>query len=376
MKYVKKITFVFVLAVSSLSAQTFFDHDYYASNLNSFSFFNPDLAKLTQSPTEWQDQQLHFRWNGYLYFGDDISSQVSVRSRLFSGHQWKENPNGFRELLTNDGLAFNSVSKDGVGVNHQIDRLYIQWEKKDWNVRLGRQRINWGIQNYWNPHDLFNQTNFFDFDYIENPGTDAIRITYYPQANQSVEVAIDKNIIASLYKINRFDYDFQFLTAKYFREFCLGFGWAGQLKNMGFKGEFSYFQDDKKREINEFIGSISLDYNFRNGVYLSWTCLYKNNTLPFNPLELYQMETSAKNPIPFEYNFMYQAQYNVFPLVQVGGALIHDKNLDFVFINPQITFSIYESIDFMVSSQNNWSRISNETKETQQTIFTRLQWNF
>lgn len=374
MRNVKRILFIFSLAVTSLSAQTYFDQDYYVSNLNSFSFFNPDLAKFTQTPTEWEDQQIHLRWNGYLYFGDYVSSQISFRNRLFTGYQWKENPSGFRENLTKDILAFNSISEYEFGVNHQIDRFYLQWEKGLWNVRVGRQRINWGIQNYWNPHDLFNQTNFLDFDYIENPGTDAFRITYYPKANQSMEVAFNKDIIASLYKINRFDYDFQFLVAKYFTDVCLGFGWAGQLKNMGFKGEFSYFQNHNRTH-NNFIGSVSVDYNFRNGIYLSGTCLYKNKTLPFNPLELYQTEISAKNPMPFEYNFMYQAQYAVFPLVQLGGALIHNKNLDFIFINPQITFSIYESIDLMVSSQNAWGKIGNRNDKTQQTIFTRLQWN-
>ena len=375
MNNVKKITFLFALAVSSVSAQTYFDQDYYASNLNSFNFFNADLAKITQSPSKWQDQQLHFRWNGHLYVGDHISSQISLRNRLFTGYQWKENSNGFKESLVRDPLAFHSISKDGLGLNHQIDRLYIQWEKNRWNFRLGRQRINWGIQNYWNPHDLFNQSNFFDFDYIENPGTDAFRMTHYPKANQSIEIAVNNDIVAGLYRLNIYNYDFQMLTAKYYDDFCLGLGWSGQLQKMGFRGEFSFFQDFKK-DLNEFMGSVGFDYNFRNGIYVSGTCLYKSKTNSFNPLGLSQMEMTAKNPMPFEYNFMYQIQHALYPLVQVGGVLIHDKNLDFVFINPQITFSIKESIDLMISSQNTWSEIMGETENTQQTVFTRLQWNF
>jgi len=69
-------------------------------------------------------------------------------------------------------------------------------------------------------------------------------------------------------------------------------------------------------------------------------------------------------------------KHAVYPLIQVGGTLIHDKNLDFVFINPQFTFSIYEAMDLMISSQNAWSKIMGKTDKTQQINFTRLQGNF
>ena len=88
-------------------------------------------------------------------------------------------------------------------------RFFLQWEKNDWNIRIGRQRVNWGIQNFWNPHDLFNQTNFFDFDYIEKPGSDAIRVQYYPNSNQSLEFALNEDIQGGLYRFNKFKYDFQ-----------------------------------------------------------------------------------------------------------------------------------------------------------------------
>lgn len=31
----------------------------------------------------------------------------------------------------------------------------------------------------WNPNDWFNTYNYFDFDYEERPGTDAIRVRVY-----------------------------------------------------------------------------------------------------------------------------------------------------------------------------------------------------
>ena len=375
MKDLKKIFLVFFLTLYSLQAQTSFEQDYYASNLNSFNFFNKDLASLAQLPSQWNDQQIHFRWNGHLYYGNHFNAQISLRNRLFTGYQWQENLFGFRGALDLDRLDITSISKENMGLHHQIDRLYAQWEKESWNLRIGRQRINWGIQNYWNSHDLFNQINFFNFDYIENPGADAVRVQYYTKRYHSVEIALNKDIQAGLYKFNLSDYDFQILLAKYFDEYSLGLGWAGQIKDAGFKGEFSYFNSNKSEE-NSLVGSISLDYSFKNGIYITTGCLYKNQANDFKPLDFYEMEISAKNPMPFEYSFLYQINYPIHPLVQIGTSLIHDGDLNFIFINPQITYSISESIDLMISSQNMWMKITEELEDINQIVFTRLQWNF
>lgn len=360
---------------AGLYGQTYFDHSYYISNLNSFSYLNPDLAMMSQSPTKWRDQQVHFRWNGYMYYNDNISSQISIRNRIFSGYQTEENINNFEQNISSDVLSFNSISADKYLVNHEIDRLFFQWEKDNWNIRIGRQRVNWGIQNFWNPHDLFNQTNFFDFDYIEKPGTDAIRVQYYPNSNQSIEFALNEDIQGGLYRYNKYKYDFQLLTAKYYNDYCIGFGWAGQLKNIGIKGELSYFKEISQDQ-HDFVGSIGLDYNFKQGIYISVSCLYKDSSSGVRSFNIYQSEATAKNPMPFTYNFMYHVQFDVYPLVQLGGTLIHDDVFEFVFINPQITFSLRESLDLMVCTQNVWTEVLGKLENNNQILFTRLQWDF
>lgn len=375
MKDAKKLFLLFFITITTVKAQTSFEQNYYASNLNSFSFFNRDLASITQMPNSWNDQQLHFRWNGSFYYGSYFKTQMSIRNRLFTGYQWQENLNNFRGNLDKDWLECVSIDTEKTGIHHQIDRLYAQLEKGNWNFRIGRQRINWGIQNYWNSHDLFNQTNFFDFDYIERPGTDAIRVQHYSNSGNSIEIALNHDIQAALYKFNLKSYDFQILLAQYYQDFCLGFGWAGQIKNAGFKGEFNYFNASKSNE-RSLIGSIGLDYSFKDGTYISAGCLYNSQNKVFSPFEFYAMEISAKNPMPFEYNFLYQINYPIHPLIQFGTALIHDGNLDFIFVNPQISYSVSESLDLMVSSQNIWMNYANQLEAINQTLFTRLQYNF
>ena len=155
----------------------------------------------------------------------------------------------------------------------------------------------------------------------------------------------------------------------------MGFGWAGQIKEAGFKSEFSYFINSESN-IGEFVGSISIDYSLQNGMYLSSGCLYRSAANEFNPFALINQDISAKNPMPFSYNFLHQINYPIHPLVLVGMSLIHNKELDFIFTNPLLTYSISESIDLMITGQNLWMRSNELYEDLTQTFFTRLQINF
>ena len=358
-----------------LQAQTVFEHNYYASNLNSFQFINSELSDFISIPSDWRDQQIHFRYNGHFYHKDLLSGHISVRNRLFSGYQWEGNLFNFRDGLEISSLQFSSLQEKKIGIHHQIDRLYAQWENEKWNIRLGRQRINWGIQNYWNSHDLFNQTDFFDFDYIERPGADALRIQYFRKNSESIEWALNKDIMAGLFNFNIQSYDFQILAGKYFDDYSLGLGWAGQIKGAGFKGEFASFSNFNTSEYS-WLGSLSTDYSFKSGLYLSAGCLYRNQVEAFSPFTLFSLNISAKNPMPFQYNFLYQINYPIHPLVQVGAAAIHDGRLDFVFLSPQIIYSVSSSLDLIISSQSTWMKLSEKLESINQILFTRLQMNF
>lgn len=358
-----------------VKGQTIFEQNYYISNLNSFQFFNPELSSLLSIPSKWEDQQIQLRWNGHFYQGEYLSGHLSIRNRFFSGFQWENDLFDFKKALESSSLHFNSLDEKKIGIHHQIDRLYGQWEKGNWNIRWGRQRINWGIQNYWNSHDLFNQTDFFDFDYIERPGADALRIQYFKNNNSSIEWAMNQDIQAGLLSFNLKKYDFQILAGKYFKDYSIGLGWAGQIKDVGFKGEFASFSNFNTSEYS-WLGSISIDYSFISGLYLSAGCLYNSMVETFNPLALFSLDISAKNPMPFQCNFLYQINYPIHPLIQVGTAVIHDGELDFIFINPQIIYSISSSLDLMISSQNTWVKLNEKLKSINQILFTRLQLSF
>ena len=92
-----------------------------------------------------------------------------------------------------DGLVDMSwvwLSENSFFGHTMIDRFYLSWRTDNWRVRLGRQRVNWGINLVSNPNDLFNVYSFFDFDYVERPGADAVRAQHYLDGMSSLEVAV------------------------------------------------------------------------------------------------------------------------------------------------------------------------------------------
>jgi len=129
------------------------------------------------------------------------------------------------------------------------DRLNLNYSYGNWDITLGRQRINWGINTVWNPNDLFNSQNFLDTDYEEKPGSDALRIQYTTGETSSLEIAfhpdkefkMKQSVLAAIYKFNFRSFDFQILAARYLQDYSMGMGWAGNIKNAGFKGEINYF---------------------------------------------------------------------------------------------------------------------------------------
>ncbi|MFV8328270.1 hypothetical protein [Flavobacterium sp. ZS1P14] len=62
-----------------------------------------------------------------------------------------------------------------------------------------------------------------------------MELAYRPGKNK------DEHTAAFLYKFNKWKYDFLFLGGMYQTDYVVGSGWAGNIKEAGFKGEMSYF---------------------------------------------------------------------------------------------------------------------------------------
>jgi len=354
----------------------------YVKNLQSIVFFdNPGLI----SPLN--DNLIHQRLNYKHFIGDHWQIKAGLRTRLFLGESVKLNPNYGPDINAtgNDVFDLSGVWLDRPGVvGHSIiDRAYVEYSKGDYEVKVGRQRINWGISSIWNPNDLFNAFAFTDFDYEERPGSDAILVRKYTGYASSIELAFkltadpEKSVVGLLWKFNKGSYDIQILGAYHKEDLVLGGGWAGNIGNGSFKGETSYFYSlDEDRE-NALALTLGYEYQFENSLFLSVGYLYNGaGQKSGNILELFSFELSARNLYPYRHSLVVSSSFPLNPLINGGLSIIYSPNENHpLFFTPNLSLSMAEDWDLSLVGQLVFAKAQNYNSPLQAT-YLRVKYSF
>ena len=348
-------------------------------------------ASFTDGDNLTTDNLIHNRLNFKYYVSPSITTFIEARNRIFYGETVKLNPFLIDQLENDPGLV--DLSKVWVGENafvlhSNIDRAFVRYSKGKWDISIGRQRINWGVNLAWNPNDLFNAYNLVDFDYQERPGSDALRVQHYFK-NSSIEVALrpDSSLNASvgglMFKFNKFNYDFQLLAANYYSDYALGLGWAGNLKNAGFKGEATYFHPKALASDTSGIVSASLtfDYVFDHGIYVNISGLYNSSqtgssTLQFGGDALGMAPLSAKNLMPAQFTSFIQASGAFTPALSASLAAFHLHEVDITFYMPSLAYSINNSWDVDLIGQVYFGDYEGQYQNLGNSIFLRLRLSY
>lgn len=337
----------------------------------------------------WVESQIHHRLNFKWYPSSKLSAFVEIRNRLFWGDFAKNIPI-YDQLvdLNNDVLDLSIVIIDeGSWLLHSmVDRAYVEWNHEDWEVRLGRQRINWGVALVWNPNDLFNAFSFFDFDYEERPGSDGIRIKKYTGFASSVELAsnVTDNVreltSAFLWKINKGQYDFQFQMGKALEDVAIGTGWAGNIGDAGFKGELTYLHPYTSNDNDPvFLMSLSGDYSFASSLYLHGA-FFLNTQGTQNPEFAFLSQRlgrlNVRDLSPYIVSTLFQTSYNFSPLFNGGLATIFYPGSNALFINPTCSVSLNQNLDLDLIGQFFFDTPNEQYKAVNKFLFLRLKWSY
>jgi len=352
----------------------------YIKNLHEFSFIN-SLEQL-----QWTTL-LHNRLNFKYIPTEKLTVRLEFRNRLFYGDNVK-NIFGFSKFISQDhgitDLSWNIIDNKDILFNTTIDRALINYAKGDWDITLGRQRVNWGMNLIWNPNDIFNTYNFLDFDYEERPGSDALRVQYYMGEFSKIEVAAkkgkraDDKIVAAMYKFNKESYDIQLITGVYLNDWVIGAGWAGNLKNAGFKGEVSYFipYETYFNSENVLSAAISVDYGFKKGLYINSSVLYNSSADEASGNIGYLLYTnlSAKNLMPYKYSGFLQLAKEFTPIFKGAVSTIYSPTNHSVIIMPTFDYSVANNWELNFTGQSffefeNYQALGNS-------LFVRLRWSF
>jgi hypothetical protein len=338
---------------------------------------------------------IHNRLNFRVYPNKQVSMGLEVRNRVFSGDLVNLDPNYTATVDVDNGLVDLSwawLDTPGLVGLTQIDRAWMKWTNAKWDVTMGRQRINWGVNAFWNSNDLFNTFNVADFDYEERPGTDAIRVQRFLKNYASLEVAIapalDKNewVGAAMYKFNKWTYDFQAIGGWWNKDVVIGAGWAGNLKTAGFKGEVTYFhpQEMWQDSVGTVSASISFDYMFKTNTYAMMGLMYGSSgmaqTLNINDLTNLSLGASAlpsaKNLMPTKYNLLLSVSQPLTPLINASLVAIYSPGVDLLFAMPSVSMSVASNWDLSLFGQTTFLDNGSDFKNYGTSIFVRLKYGF
>jgi hypothetical protein len=304
------------------------------------------------------DNLLHNRINLKGYMSDHFTFAAEFRNRLFTGDMVRGNPI-YSEAIGNDpgwaDMSWNLLADQSFILNTTIDRLWVDINSGKVQLRVGRQRINWGQTFVWNPNDIFNAYSFFDFDYPERPGSDAIRMQIYPSNSSTTEIAVkadnDNDITAAgLYRFNKWGYDIQFLAGYVNSEdFVAGTGWSGAFGSVSFRGEMSWFQPSVHFSDTTGRGlfTAGLDKIFNNNSMVQIQLMYCNKPVRLDSFNsFYSSNLSSKDLAFSEFSVFGQFTYPVTPLFNITISGMWYPDLNGFFAGPSLDYSLAENVDF------------------------------
>jgi len=334
------------------------------------------------------NELIHNRLNFRYQPDEHFNFRLEIRNRLYFGELVRDYPN-FAALETSQNgpinLSENWVNKNAVLFNSTIDRASAEYTDGKWDITLGRQRINWGINTVWTPNDIFNTFNYFDFDYEERPGSDAARVQYAFNTSSSLELDIspgkttEQDIEALMYHINKWNYDFQVFSGVYHEDYTAGVGWAGNIKGAGFKGELTYFAPyGSYADTASFVGSLSVDYGFKNGVYVLVSGLYNSlgKDSSINIVQLTSETLSAKNMFPFRYTAFSEVSYPFTPILKATLAGMYSPSGNSFIILPTVTYSISNNWVLDLVAQSFFTQQNKSYQPLGSSIYLRIKWGF
>jgi len=372
----------------------------HAQDRLSFSGYLSDMQSLYYIPEEqwlWENN-LHNRLNLELYPADWFTMALQVRTRLISGSTIRKIP-GYTEAVGGDQGWFDLTwagdrmlgDSAGVVLTSGVDRLWLQLTFGNLEIRAGRQRINWGQTFAWNPNDIFNTYSYFEVDYPERPGSDALRVQYYTGNASAIELAAKMDSASRLtaagyFRFNALGYDLQLLGGIYQGgDLFLGTGWSGVIGPASFRGEVSWFRDLEHfaDTTGYLMVSGGLDHTFANSLWIRAEVLYSAFARELNLysfLQFYAGALDVKKLAFTEWSVFTSLSYPVTPLINTGFAAILFPEWKGYYLGPSLDVSLNNNLDLSLIVQHFSAELDNPpgtvSRQNNTFGFLRIKWSF
>lgn len=376
-----------VVAILLLNAGALFSQDKKSISLSGYLTTMQSSMFDSLSGPFLNENLLHNRLNFKGYLNNNITVAAEFRNRLFTGDMVRLGKY-YSDMIGEDpgmiDMSWNVFEEQSFLFNTTLDRIWIDLQYNKFQITIGRQRINWGQTFVWNPNDIFNAYSFFDFDYVEKPGSDAVRMQFFPTSSSVAEIAIksdnDKNITAAgLYRFNMWEYDFQFLAGIVNSEdVVIGTGWSGAIGSISFRSEASWFTPYKNTPEDEstILITSGFDKIFDDNSMAQVQLMYSNNPLELDSFTgFYSGNLSSKDLAFSKFSAFGQFTWAATPLLNIGISAMWFPDLKGYFAGPSLDYSLAENLDFSLIWQH-FNCIMAGTETNLNMGFLRLKYSF
>jgi len=385
--YILMKKYLVVVIVFLLHSESLFPQDRKLVTLNGYLTTMQSVMFDSLSGPFINDFLLHNRLNLKGYLNDNITFAAEFRNRLFTGDLVRLG-SYYSGLIGADygmvDLSWNVIEKQSFLLNTAVDRLWLDLHYDKFQITVGRQRINWGQTLVWNPNDIFNAYSFFDFDYVERPGSDAVRLQYFPSSASAAELAVkvdSENDVtaAGLYRFNKWGYDIQFLAGIVNGEdIVIGTGWSGAIGSISFRGEASWFDqyEDFPGDESTVLITTGFDKIFKNNSIAQLQLMYCNKPLLLNDFNsFYSGNLSSKDLAFSKFSAFGQFTLTITPLLNMTVSAMWFPDLEGYFAGPSLDYSLAENLDFSLLWQH-FNSIMAGTRTKINLGFLRLKYSF
>ncbi len=341
------------------------------------------------------DHVLHSRLNTKWYTTDAWTFACDIRARACTGGTVEHTPQFVDHIRGNyngadvDAILWNSPSSVGYA---EIDRLWADWNRGQWQMTAGRQRLVLGTNLVWNPTDIFNPYSILDFDYEERPGFDGAHVQYYLGPLSKVEIAVkpgktsSSSAAVAVYTTNVREYDVHLLAAQRSGLWLLGGSWAGDIAGGGFRGEATVSQkpvqtlpgvyDVTATDGTMSSAALSVDYTFSSSLYLHIESLF-NSAGTTSDAGLFAIQSHTLGLLsPARWSLFSEIAYNLTPLLRGSFfSILNPTDHSYVLV-PSLTWSALTNLDLMILVLAFRGDALTEFAGYGESGYLRVQWSF
>jgi hypothetical protein len=262
---------------------------------------------------------------------------------------------------------------------HLLYRIYLTYARDRLTLTVGRQRVAWGQARIWNSTDLFNPVSPFQIEGDQRIGVDAVNFEYSLGALSGLSAVYalgdddEETSAAVRLRTNIAGYDFSIMLGEFREDNVIGFDFAGNIGDSGFRGEGVFTDPDQGGDFTRFV--VSWDYNFPNTLYVLVEYLHNGGNLgegaSRGDIALFTGEIVTRNR-----NFIALALgYELTPLIRTDFYGILDIDGGGLFLGPALRYNVLTDLDWIIGLQF-FPGDMGEYEGLPDTFYTSLEWFF